>query len=246
MKFKKIQLILYAFVSLFQLTYAIEIPKSKLDQIKLDFKKISTIILKLGQTKMPNPFGKDIEVISQALNSKEITDQSIKTILTKLNNIKVNLSTFNPNTTISIPTTPGKSTQQSLGSFIATTYKKFISDIKLILEKSKNIVFVLNDKDLKLLRDNFKLIFFGFYELFEHPYYKYLETIRTSLHFGLNKEKLELIKDTMELLLNNLNTENPNQTITIEVNPCQRRNVHIKELKDFIKQFINTINTLIK
>jgi len=222
------------------------LPKAKLDQIKLGFKQISPVIFKIGQAKIPNTFGKDIDAINQILNGREITDKNIQTVLSKLNKIKTTLAETDPTTKVSIQTMPGQSVEKSLGNFLSTTYRKLTSDLRLILKSNEKVENAINANDLKLIRDSFKPIFWGFYDLYDHSYYKYLGAVRTLLHFNVNKEKLGLIKDTMELLLVYLNDENPNQTMMLETSTAQKFNLNIRDFKELIKQFINNVNALIK
>lgn len=241
--------ILYLSLSLFQLTHTeqtLNLPKAKLDQLRLEFKKISPVIIKLGQSKIPNPFGKDIDAIYQILNGREITDKNIESIAAKLSKIKTALLEIDPNTKVSISVAPGRSVEQSLGNFLATTYRKFRSDLKLILQSTMKINDIINPNNTKLIKDSFKPIFWGFYDLFEHAYYKHLETVRRTLHFDLNKEKLILIRDIMELLLNDLNDENQNQTMMLETISYQKFNLTIRDFKELIKKFISNINALIR
>jgi len=224
----------------------ITIPKTKLDQVKLSFKKISPVIFKIGQSKIPNTFGKDIDAINQVLNARELSDKNIETVLSKLNKIKSTLLETDQATKVSIQTTPGRSVEQSLGIFLATTYKKLSADLKVLLDSAQKITTPLSSNNLKLIRDSFKPLFWGFYDLYEHSYYKYLGTVRTTLHGDLNKEKLGLIKDIMELLLADLNDENQNQTMMLETISSQKFNLTIRDFKELIKTFINNINALIK
>lgn len=235
-------------VVLFQLCCAqnLDISTSKLEQIKREFKNISSIILKLGQTKIPNPYAKDIDTINQILNSREMSQKSIESILKKLSKIKSSLAELDPKTNISIQKIPGKYTEQPLKNFLATTYKKFSSDIKLMLENNQKLSNPINDKDLTTLKNSFRPIFFGFYDLFKHPYYKYLEIIRRTLYLGADKEKLALMRDIMELILSDLNDENQNQIMTVETSAYQKFNLSIRDFKELIKKFINNLNSLIK
>lgn len=242
-------LIFFISLALFQFLYPenITLPNPKFDQAKANFKTISQIIFKLGQSKVPNPYSKDIDAINQKFNGKEITDKDIEAILSKLNKIKSGLLALDQNTKVTIPAGFAKSVEKTLGNFLSTSYTKLRSDLKDILQSTKKISEIITDeKGITLIKDSFIPIFWGFFNLYEHPYYKYLGTVRRLLHSDLNKDKLILIKDIMELLLIELNDENQNQTMTLEVRSGQRFNLNMRDFKELIKKYISNVNALIK
>lgn len=227
-------------------TDALSLSQAKRNQLQAEFKQISPVAFRLTQSQIPNPVGKDIDAINQILMSSQISTDDISSILTKLSKIKTALLTQGiKNPRVSVPIAPGQMKDQSLNTFLETTFKQFVSDLKLLLETNSPITNAIDNSRLGLIRKNFKPLFFGFYDLYQHAYYKYLETVRMLLHGDLNSDRLELIRDLMELLLSNLSDEDPNTTMMLEINPYQRYNVNLADFKTLIRNFIGDVKTLL-